>query len=189
MMSSSPTIHREDIVSTATSDKVASPSKVDANILARIVQEGYGPGAWHGPDLKAALSEVTPELAFWRPASGRHNIAEIAIHHAYCVRNVRAQLAGSTPEAFVLEGEDWFELPNASKLSWPKIVAIVESQQGQLAETVADLGAGRIRQSSDGANTFDLVLGVTCHAVYHAAQVQLIKRLRESASKRSKDRS
>jgi hypothetical protein len=27
---------------------------------------------------------------------------------------------------------------------------------------------------------FGLVLGVTCHAVYHAGQIQLIKRLHES---------
>src|SRR5258707_6467298 len=46
----------------------------------RVVAEGYGPGAWHGPDLKAALTGVTPELAYWRPGAGRHNIAEIALH-------------------------------------------------------------------------------------------------------------
>ena len=166
-------------MSTATSDKVATPSTQDAAVLARIVKEGYGPGAWHGPDLKAALSDVTPELAFWRPAPDRHNIAEIAMHHAYCVRSVRAQLSGSPPEPFVLEGEDWFELPNASKLGWPKIVALVESQQQQLAAAVADLGVGR-RKPSGESSMLDLVLGVTCHAVYHAGQIQLIKRLRDS---------
>src|SRR5262245_37268560 len=50
---------------------------------ARILREGYGEGAWHGPDLKAALADVTDANAFWRPAPGRHNIAEVALHHAY----------------------------------------------------------------------------------------------------------
>jgi hypothetical protein len=28
------------------------------------------------------------------------------------------------------------------------------------------------------AERFNLVLGITCHAIYHAGQIQLIKRLR-----------
>jgi hypothetical protein len=56
-----------------------------ATLESRVLNEGYGPGAWHGSDLKAALADLNPALAFWRPGAGRHNIAEIALHHAYCV--------------------------------------------------------------------------------------------------------
>jgi hypothetical protein len=45
---------------------------------ARILNEGYRTGAWHGPDLKSALGGVASEEAFWRPSAGRHTIAEIA---------------------------------------------------------------------------------------------------------------
>lgn len=76
--------------------------------LERVLAEGYGTGAWHGPDLKAALSDVTAATAFRRPAPGRHNIAEIALHHAYCARAVRGQLTGAPLEPFALAGEDWF---------------------------------------------------------------------------------
>ncbi|HET9227676.1 MAG TPA: DinB family protein [Thermoanaerobaculia bacterium] len=134
--------------------------------LSRILDEGYGPGAWHGPDLKAALADVGPELAFWRPAPERHNIAEIAIHHAFYVRSVRGQLSGTTPEPFVLEGEDWFDV---SSLSWPEIQAVVEKEQARLAEVAAEL--------EPSAERFNLVLGITCHAIYHAGQVQLLKKL------------
>lgn len=73
--------------------------------LARIADEGYGPGAWHGNDLKAAVADVSPDVAFWRPAAGRHNIAEIALHHAWVTRRSRfaalrpppVQLSSSTP--------------------------------------------------------------------------------------------
>ena len=72
----------------------------------RVLTEGYGPGAWHGPDLKAALADVGPAVAFWRPAAGRHNIAEITLHHAFYTRAVRSQISGQPAEPFVLEGED-----------------------------------------------------------------------------------
>ena len=161
-----------------TTRKLATPAGVDAAQLARILQEGYGNGAWHGPDLRSALADVTPDLAFWRPGAARHNIAEIAVHHAYSARSVRERLSGRSAEPFVLEGDDWFEISNESTLSWSRILDLVAIQQEKLGRTIADLGAGRARPSDSDVKPFDLVLGITCHAVYHAGQIQLIKRLR-----------
>lgn len=163
-------------MSSATESNVAKQSAVDAGLFVRILQEGYGPGAWHGNDLKAAIADVTSKAAFQRPAAGRHNIAEIAVHHAYTVRSVRERITGKSAEPFALKGEDWFELSSESALSWKKIQALVAAQQQQLEDAVADLAAGRVTPVKD-AKPFDLILGITCHAIYHAGQIQLIKRL------------
>ena len=144
----------------------------------RVLNEGYGPGAWHGSDLKAALADVTPDLAYWRPGAGRHNIAEIALHHAYCVRAVRVQISGRATEPFVREGEDWFDLADEKALSWSKVVETVDTQQRQLAALVEDVSAGAVVSPLADPERFNLVLGITCHAIYHAGQIQLIKRLR-----------
>jgi hypothetical protein len=96
----------------------AISESVDA-LHRRVLAEGYGPGAWHGPDLKAAIADVTPALAYRRPAPGRHNIVEVVLHHAFFVRSVRAQITGSDPGKFVLDGEEWFVVDDASTLAWP----------------------------------------------------------------------
>jgi hypothetical protein len=158
-------------MSTTTMDNTAT-----GRVEMRILREGYGEGAWHGPDLKAALADVTSEGAFRRPAPGRHNIAEIALHHAYCVRGVRAKLTDIDAEPFVLEGDDWFVLSDPSTLPWPKILDVVELEQKRLAACLA-LEPYRPGSSLTESECFDLVLGITCHAVYHAGQIQLIKRL------------
>jgi hypothetical protein len=144
---------------------------------ARVLIEGYGPGAWHGPDLKAALADVGDDLAFWRPAAGRHNIAEIALHHAYCARGVYARITGSDPGAFALEGDDWFDAPDGSRLSWRAIQDLVAREQTRLTSADSDIASHTIASPLSPAERFDLVLGITCHAVYHAGQVQLIKKL------------
>jgi hypothetical protein len=162
----------------ATTRKLASEPAIDASVLSRIAQEGYGNGAWHGPDLRSALVDVPADAAFWRPGTGRHNIAEIAVHHAYTVRSVIARLTGAEADPFPLEGDDWFELSNESRLSWSRILNLVAAQQEKLESVIADLGAGRARASDSDVKPFDILLGITCHAVYHAGQVQLIKRLR-----------
>jgi len=165
-------------MTTVANEKTEIPKGVDGRVLARIVEEGYGPGAWHGADMKAALADVSAELAFWRPAPGRHNIAEIALHHAYCVRTVRGQVSGTTPEPFVLPGEDWFPLESERTLAWAKVRAALEAEQTRLCAAVAALARPRAKSALGEDERFGLLLGVTCHAVYHAGQVQLIKRLR-----------
>jgi hypothetical protein len=95
-------------MSTTTTADPTNPNRTTQEM--RVLNEGYGPGAWHGPDLKSALDGVPPELALWRPAAGRHNIAEIALHHAYYARAVRAQISGQDAEPFVVDGEDWFQV-------------------------------------------------------------------------------
>jgi hypothetical protein len=159
-------------MSTTTSERT-----IPGALETRLLNEGYGTGAWHGPDLKAALADVTADVAFRRPAPGRHNIAEIALHHAYCARAVRGQLSGASLEPFVLEGSDWFELSDQAAITWPEILAVVESHQQRLAAVLTDIAANVVQSPLGDAERFHLVLGITCHAVYHAGQVQLIKRL------------
>ena len=143
----------------------------------RVLAEGYGPGAWHGADMKAALADVAPALAFWRPGEGRHNIAEIAVHHAFYAHSVRGRVAGKDVGAFALPGEDWFDLADESTLSWLQIRSIVESAHQRLDDTIAEIESGKLRSPLDDAERFSVILGITCHAVYHAGQIQLIKRL------------
>ena len=147
-------------------------------IESRILSEAWGPGAWHGADLKAAIADVTPAVAFWRPAPGRHNIAEIALHHAFFARSVRARVSGRAAEPFVLPGEEWFVVDGEKTIPWSKIQATLDAEQQRLAELVASVETVTTGSPLAGTERFNLVLGIACHAIYHAGQVQLIKRLR-----------
>ncbi len=152
--------------------KVVTQTASNADTLARVLREGYGPGAWHGPDLAAAIADVTDKQAYQRAAPGRHNIAEIALHHAWVLRNVITQFTRRNPADFPLDGEDWFELNDPRALKWSAIKDLLASYNSDL-ESAA--GAGEL--FSDESDAFDVMLGVTCHAVYHAGQIQLVKKL------------
>lgn len=164
---------------TSVATKTASPTNIASSVLSRLLEEGYGPGAWHGADLRAAVTDVSDTTAFWRPGNGRHNIAEVALHHAFCVHSVIGQLTGKDPGAFVIAGSDWFELSGGT-LGWDAVRETLETMQQRLAGVVADIGSGALTSPLDGREQFDLVLGVACHAVYHAGQIQLIKVLEQS---------
>lgn len=158
----------------------AAMNSVDARLLLRILDEGYGPGAWHGPNLKETLADVSAELALWRPSPGRHNIAEIALHHAYYVNSVKGRISKEADTPFVLDGEDWFEVPDESRLPWARIQEILAGEQALLLALIESLQAGTAKPDVDADEITKLILGITCHAVYHAGQVQLLKRLAEN---------
>ena len=143
--------------------------------LNRVLDEGYGPGAWYGSDLKAAVADVTAATAFKRPAKGRHNIAEVALHHAYWAGQIESKLTGQPAAAFPLAGEDWFELNDEKALAWKKVVATLDAAQERLAKTVKALGKGKSPLSEKEQT--DLVVGIAGHSIYHAGQIQLIKKL------------
>jgi hypothetical protein len=154
------------------------PSALGAAILDRIVTEGYGGPAWHGADMKTAIDDVTAASAYKRPAKGRHNVAEIALHHAWTVRQATAKLAGAeSKKAFCLEGSDWFPLSGETDLAWSAVKSALAEEQRRFADVVGKVSAGEIETKLTDAEQAELVLGVTCHAVYHAGQIQLVKML------------
>jgi hypothetical protein len=161
----------------ATLTKTPTPTGLPAATFNRILDEGYGAGAWYGSDLRAAVGDVTAASAFRRPAKGRHNIAEVALHHAYWAGQVAGKLTGGEAAAFPLDGEDWFELNDESRLPWDAITAALEASQRRLSQAVSEVASGARTSPLGEAERFDLVLGVSEHAAYHAGQIQLIKKL------------
>ena len=161
----------------STISKAPASAGIPAATFNRVLNEGYGPGAWYGSDLRAAIADVGPAMAFRRPAEGRRNIAEITLHHAYWAGEIDRKLAGGPARPFPLEGEDWFDLADGSRLSWAAVQATVEAAHDRLNETVAEIGAGRRESALNEAERFDLVIGITGHAAYHAGQIQLVKKL------------
>lgn len=161
----------------ATTAKTPTPAAIPAATLRRLLDEGHGPDAWYGSDVRAALDGLDAAAAFRRPGKGRHNIAEIALHHAFWVREVRRRLTGEVREPFPLEGEDWFDLADGKPLPWTKVQATLEEETQRLAGAVEQIAAGRVTSPLSETERFDQVLGIAAHAAYHAGQIQLVKKL------------
>ena len=163
-------------MSSTTTTASPAPAAAPVALLTRVLAEGYGTGAWYGADLRTAITDVTAATAFKRPAAGRHNIAEIALHHAYWATQITQKLTGEA-QAFPLEGEDWFELTPASKLSWPDVKQVLDQAWQRLVAAVEATGSGSKASPLADHERLDLVVGIAGHAAYHAGQVQLVKKL------------
>ena len=160
-----------------TQTKTPTPVKFPKGTLNRILDEGYGPGAWYGSDLRTAVADTPAADAYTRPAKGRHNIAEVALHAAFWANEATSRLTGTPRADFPIEGEDWFELKDEKALSWKKVAATLEAAQQRLSQAVSEVASGARTSPLGEAERFDLIIGISGHAVYHAGQIQLIRKL------------
>lgn len=139
----------------------------DRELLLSLLDEAFEKKSWHGPNLRGALRGVTAEQAAWRPAPGRHNIHELTLHAAYWKYAVRRKLTGEKRGSFARGGSNWL-----SPGDWRKDVALLAGEHQQLRRAVAALTAAERQRH------LRLIRGVAAHDLYHAGQVQLLKRLR-----------
>jgi hypothetical protein len=150
-----------------------SPSNI--KLLTQILDEAYSRKAWHGPNLRQSLRGVSAKNAAWRPAPGRHNIWEIAVHAAYWKYFVRRKLRDEKRGSFALKGSNWFARPtnrNADGKAWREDLALLDREHQKLLEAVAGMAAGKTRRIPP-----HLIFGVAFHDVYHAGQIRLLRRL------------
>jgi hypothetical protein len=153
----------------------------DTDLLVTWLGQAYDRKSWHGPTLRGALRRVTAAEATWRPARGRHNIHEIALHAAYWKYVVRRRLTGEARGSFPLKGSNWFPRPVlGTEAEWRETLAILESAHRALVEAVSGFPPGRLEGVPRGSRVSNLAMitGAAAHDLYHAGQVQLIKRLR-----------
>lgn len=149
-------------------------------LLLQIIDEAYAKKAWHGPNLKGSIRGLTAREAAWRPAPRRHNIWEIVIHATYWKYAIRRRLRGDKKGSFFYKGTNWFRAPiSLTEQAWKRDVALLEQEHQKMREAIRRLGRPTKDQPRpDGSTSIvTLIYGVGFHDVYHAGQIQLLKRL------------
>jgi hypothetical protein len=155
--------------------------------LLRLLDEAYNRAAWHGPNLRGSIRGVTVREAAASPQSGRHNIWEVVVHAAYWKYVVRRRLTGEKRGSFSLPGSNWFKRPiDRSEKAWREDVALLEKEHRLLREVVASCQPENLDHRARGSKTFArrLIAGSAFHDVYHAGQIQLIKKLLKTGKSR-----
>ena len=147
--------------------------------LLALLDEAFEKASWHGPNLRGALRGVSAAEAAWRPAPGRHSIHELCVHAAYWKYAVRRRLTGEKRGSFAARGSNWFERGGQDAALWRADLRRLAEEHRLLRAAVAALSPRDLGRVPPGArqSTERLVRGVAAHDLYHAGQVQLLKRL------------
>ena len=151
-------------------------------LLLALYDQAFDRRAWHGTPLAGALRGVSVAEALWRPRRGRHNIWEIVLHAAYWKYIVRRRLTRDVAARFPRQGSNWFALPpRPDARIWKRDLALLRQQHRLLRNAIARFPAAQLsarawRSQWTNAAT---IYGIASHDLYHAGQIQLLKRLQK----------
>lgn len=151
-------------------------------VLLNLIDRAFDHRSWHGTNLKGSIKGMTPKEAAWRPAPGRHNAWELVVHAAYWKYIVRRRLLSEPKGGFPLKGSNFFERPAPGALTekaWKADVALLIEMHQSLREAIARVGRKELGVTPRGTefSRLNLITGIASHDLYHAGQIQLLKRL------------
>jgi hypothetical protein len=153
----------------------------EIHLLLEIIDRAYNRRSWHGTNLRGSIRGVTARQAAWRPAKGRHNIWEVVVHAAYWKYAVSRRLTGERRGSFDLEGSNWFERSGkGGEPAWKADIALLERTHRKLRGAIEEVPPRALSRAAKGGSVsnLELIAGIAAHDLYHAGQIQLLKRLR-----------
>ena len=156
----------------------ARPQCLTTHLVA-LLDQAFDRGSWHGPNLRGSLRGLSFDAVLWRPGRGRHNIWELMLHAAYWKYMVRRRMTQER-RAFGRPGRNfWVRSTTAQPSEWRSDLALLIHEHHLLRNLVTAFPAGRLN-ARVGRSRFtyaQMVQGVAAHDVYHAGQIQLLRRL------------
>ena len=156
--------------------------------LLHAIDQAYDHAAWHGPNLRGSLRGLTPTQAAWRPAPGRHNIWELVVHAASWKYALRRRIVCDKRGSFAERGSNWFRrADSADETAWRQDLALLEEEHRRLRDAIEALDSKQLhkRRSVKGRPLIDHALGIAFHDIYHAGQIQLLKRMQKGRAKQT----
>lgn len=149
-------------------------------LLLQVTDQAFDKKAWHGTTLRGALRGLTPDVAIWRPARGRHTIWEYLLHAAYWKYIVRRRITRDTTISFPRKPSNWPAPPDGTTAKALKAdIALLTQEHRLLRQAVEQFPATRLQaRAPESQWTYaEHIHGIAAHDLYHAGQIQLVKRL------------
>jgi len=159
---------------------------VKRKLLLDVLDAAFTGPSWHGTTLWGSLRGLTPAAALWRPSPRRHNIWEEVLHTAYWKDRIRARLVGDRKVGgFPRRPGNFPAVPQpANARALRADLALLKDGHRQLREVVAALPESRLGRRVGKWTCDEMIYGAAAHDLYHAGQIQLLKRLRETGDGR-----
>ena len=153
-------------------------------LIAEQIHRAFEGDAWHGPALLELLRDMDAATAAAQPLSDVHSIWELVLHVSAWDDAASRRLGG---EKVQLTGAANFPVvPNPTQTTWREAIAHAKHTHDLLVKMVAALPDSRLRERVPGKryDFYFMLHGVAQHALYHAGQIAILKKVQARAQAR-----
>jgi uncharacterized damage-inducible protein DinB len=141
--------------------------------IVSLLKKTFDKGAWHGPSVKEAIENITPEQSL-EGLAHTHTIIELVWHMTSWRTYVTKKLTGDldfkvTDQLNFPDSKDWHDCVKQLEESQRTLLAAIEKFPAEkLSDTVPNF--------KDPYSFYSLIHGIIHHDLYHAGQIMLIKK-------------
>lgn len=132
--------------------------------------------AWPGASVLEALAGVSATRAARRPIERAHSIWEVALHIGVWEDVVRRRALGEKVQP--TSAEDWPAVGAKTPAAWATVLRKLKAGHAKLLEVVAAYDEARLDRPMvpGGSSAYVQFHGVIQHDLYHAAQIEILKK-------------
>ncbi len=152
--------------------------KID--VLIQTYDQAYDKTAWHGTNLRGSIRGLKLDELLWRPNPKRHNIWEIVLHCAYWKYIIRRRMTGGKHGSFPRKPSDWPAIAAKPDIkSWKDDLKLLEEEHRLLRDSILNFPPSKLskRPPKSKVSFIATIYGISSHDLYHAGQIQLLKRM------------
>ena len=134
--------------------------------------------AWHALALKPLLRDITAEQASRAPKVGSHSIFQLVHHIGYWEEVVLRRFQGEIVDAPLNTPDDWPPQRGANAADWQAVLARLDKSHAALLKAMQSAADEKLDKQVPGRNhdNYTLLHGIIDHAIYHSAQIAMLKR-------------
>lgn len=153
----------------------------ESNRIAQQLASTIHGDAWYGDSLQKMLNNVTAKQAQARDVPNAHTIWELLCHVDAWVNFALDAVQGVPMPAWpgMPAEQDWPPVSDTSERAWKDAVDSFFSNHLRLVESIKTFSDERLVATVPGRtyNFSRLFVGITQHAIYHAGQMALLKKI------------
>lgn len=139
-------------------------------LLLELLDRGFDQSSWHGPNLASSLRGID-SLAATKTVHGRKSIWQQTMHAAYWKKRALNRLIGT--QKIPQPSQNWPKNPRKmTKQQWKGDLLLLRSIHAKWRAAIVELNDQTLTPKHR-----KLILGVAAHDVYHAGQIQMLRRM------------
>lgn len=140
------------------------------DLLRETLGRAFDQSSWHGPNLASSIRGISAQIAA-KQLPNRKSIWQQVLHAAYWKQRVVNKLIST--QKFPRKGRNWPLLPlEITEKAWRADRDLLQAIHAELVDAVSRLDSRKL-----DTKRRKMILGAAAHDLYHAGQINLLKRM------------